>query len=128
MTWNEWISEWKNKGNYFGKGELVATYEFGSSAVLDKVYSEILKFSELFGKNVNTIYGFCGRTGSRRLDIFAGCFNLHIIVMMCTVPESSSLVYWNNQISRPPTFEEDEMVLFNTITSIWEDIENKIKR
>ena len=123
MTWNEWVAEWKNKGNYFSKKELIATFEYGSYDVTNKVYSEILAFSKLFGKDANMIYGFCAPTGNSRIDVFAGCFNLHIILMLCTVPESGYLVYWNNKISRPPTFEEDEMVLFNTVTSIWEDIE-----
>jgi len=128
MTWNEWTAEWKNKSNYFGKGELIATFDFGSYNVLENVYSEILEFSKLFGKDANMIYGFCGKTGNSRLDIFAGCFNIQIILMMCTVPASSSLVYWNNRISRPPRYEEDEMTMFNTITSIWEDIKKQPKQ
>lgn len=128
MTWNEWTSEWKNKSNYFNGDEIIATFEYGSYNVMQNVYSEILKFSELFGKNADRIYGFCGPTGSSRLDIFAGCFNLHIILMMCTVPASGYLVYWNNKISRPPTYKEDEMTMFNTITSIWEDEKKKPKQ
>lgn len=127
MTWKEWIAEYKGKEYGLRRG-LLATFEYESSMVMDKVYIEILKFSELFGKDADKIYGFCGKSGVSKIDIYVGCFNLPIILMFCTLPESGRLVYWDSQLSRPPRYEEDEMTMFNTISSIWEDEEKKPKQ
>ena len=50
--------------------------------------------------------------------------------MICTVRAGGRLVGWNSTFlsKRPPTYEEDEMCLMNTLLSLEDDLENQKKQ